>query len=203
MRRSLRLLAGIGVLATVTTACSIQPDAAPQNLPAERTAVFGEPATGDEAAGQNRIYLLAPAPAGDAEVLRSVPRDVPTGARAVLESLFAGPNVDERSAQLDTAMPADVRLLSTRTVGDVLTIDLNDAFDDLTTVGLRQAVAQIVITATDIEGIRAVQLRVDGEPRVWPRGNGELTDRPLTAFDFPGLVESTQPEFPGAPSARS
>jgi hypothetical protein len=35
---------------------------------------------------------------------------------------------------------------------------------------------------------------------VWPRGNGELTDDPLTAYDFPGLVESTQPAFPGTPS---
>ena len=30
-------------------ACSIQPDAAPTDLPAERADVFGEPATGDEA----------------------------------------------------------------------------------------------------------------------------------------------------------
>jgi hypothetical protein len=203
MTRTLRLLGLVGAVLTVVTACSIQQESAPQNLPAERTAVFGEPPTGGEATGRNRIYLLAPAAAGEAEVLRSVPRDVPTGARAVLESLFAGPNADERAAQLDTAIPAEVRLLSTRTVGDVLTIDLNDAFDDLTTVGLRQAVAQIVITATEIDGIRAVQLRVEGEPRVWPRGNGELTDRPLTAFDFPGLVESSQPAFPGTPAAQT
>jgi spore germination protein GerM len=192
----------IGVVAVAIGGCSIQPEATPRDLDEERTAVFGDPATGDVAAGQNRIYLLAPAGAGDAELLRSVPRDVPTGAAAVLESLFAGPNADERRDGLDTAIPADVELLSTRTIGQVLTIDLNDAFEDLTTVGLRQAVAQIVTTATDIEGINAVQLRVDGEPRVWPRGNGELTDRPLTAYDFPGLIESTQPPFPGTPAAQ-
>jgi spore germination protein GerM len=114
--------------------------------------------------------------------------------------LFAGPNATERDAQLDTAIPAGVELIAARPVGQLLTIDLNDAFDELNTDGLRLAVAQIVSTATDIEGIESVQLRVDGEPRVWPLGNLELTDRPLTKFDYPGLVESSQPAFPAIPS---
>jgi hypothetical protein len=203
MTARVRLLGALIVVVATATGCAIRPEAAPRDLSAERTAVFGEPATGDVAEGRNRIYLLAPPGVGGAQLLRSVPRDVPSGARAVLESLFAGPNADERQAQLDTAVPAGVELLSTRTVGRVLTVDLNDAFDDLTTVALRQAVAQIVVTATGLPGIRSVQLRFNGQPRVWPRGNGELTERPLTAFDFPGLVESTQPAFPGAPAVRT
>ena len=182
------------------TGCSIQPEASPNDLPDERANVFGEPATGDEAAGTNRIYLLAPPDVEAPQRLRSVQRDVPTAAESVLESLFAGPNADERDAQLDTAIPADVELLDARPVGQVLTVDLNDVFDELTPDGLRLAVAQIVSTATDIDGVRSVQLRIDGEPRVWPLGNGELTDRPLTQYDYPGLVESSQPEFPAIPS---
>jgi spore germination protein GerM len=203
MKAGIRLVAALTVVVAGAASCAIQPEAAPRDLSAERTVVFGEPATGDVAAGRNRIYLLAPAGVGGSQLLRSVPRDVPTGPRAVLESLFAGPNADERQAQIDTAIPASVELLSTRTIGRVLTVDLNDAFDDLTTVGLRQAVAQIVVTATGVGGIRSVQLRVDGQPRVWPRGNGELTDRPLTVYDFPGLVESTQPAYPGIPAVRT
>ena len=182
------------------TGCSIQPEASPNDLPDERAKVFGEPATGDEAAGTNRIYLLAPPDVEAPQRLRSVQRAVPTAADSVLESLFAGPNADERDAQLDTAIPADVELLDARPVGQVLTVDLNDVFDELTPDGLRLAVAQIVSTATDIDGVRSVQLRIDGEPRVWPLGNGELTDRPLTQYDYPGLVESSQPEFPAIPS---
>jgi hypothetical protein len=182
------------------TGCSIQPEASPNDLPDERANVFGEPATGDEAAGTNRIYLLAPPDVEAPQRLRSVQRDVPTAAQSVLESLFAGPNADERDAQLDTAIPADVELLDARPVGQVLTVDLNDVFDELTPDGLRLAVAQIVSTATDIDGVRSVQLRIDGEPRVWPLGNGELTDRPLTQYDYPGLVESSQPAFPAIPS---
>jgi spore germination protein GerM len=196
-----RLVAVLLALVAVVSACAIQPESAPNDLSEERTAVFGEPATGDEAAGTQRIYLLAPPDPQQPQRLRSVSRDVPTGASAVLGSLFAGPNAEERDAQLDTAIPSDVELIGTpRPIGQVLTVDMNDVFGDLTPDGLRLAVAQIVTTATDIDGVRAVELRIDGTPRVWPLGNGELTDRPLTAYDYPGLVESTQPAFPGVPT---
>ena len=197
----MRRVAAVMLIALAAFAgCSIQPEASPNDLPEERANVFGEPATGDEAAGTNRIYLLAPPDVEAPQRLRSVQRDVPPAADSVLESLFAGPNADERDEQLDTAIPADVVLLSARPVGQLLTVDLNDVFDDLTPDGLRLAVAQIVSTATDIDGVQSVQLRIDGEPRVWPLGNGELTDRALTQYDYPGLVESSQPAFPAIPS---
>jgi hypothetical protein len=196
-RLVLVLLAVTGLL----SACAIQPEATPNDVPAERSGVFGDPTTGDVAAGSNRVFLLAPTDAEEPQRLRSVLRDVGGTPADVLQSLFAGPNADERAEQLDTAIPTDVELMSTpRTVGEILTIDLNDVFAELTPDGLRLAVGQIVTTATEIDGVRAVQLRIDGEPRVWPRGNGELTDDALTEFDFPGLVESSQPEFPGTPS---
>jgi len=198
-----RAFAVVCLVAVCSSACSIRPEAAPNDLPAERSAAFGEAATGDEAAGENRVFLLAPADSNEPLRLRSVLRDVPPTASAVLGSLFSGPNDSERESQLDTAIPADVELLSTRTVGGVLTIDVTDVFDDLNTDGLRLAVAQIVITATEIENVQSVRLRVDGEPRVWPTGNGELTARALTPYDYPGLVESTQPSFPAIPSQNS
>ncbi|HYN33540.1 MAG TPA: GerMN domain-containing protein [Ilumatobacteraceae bacterium] len=192
------------VIAALGSSCSIQPEASPNDLPAERSNVFGDPATGDEAAGTNRVYLLVPADTDQPDRLRSVLRDVPTEPAAVLESLFAGPNTEERNEGLDTAIPADVELQSApRTVGQVLTIDVNDVFDALNTQSLQLAVAQIVNTATTIEGVEFVQLRIDGDPRVWPLGSGELTDRPLTAFDYPGLAESSQPAFPGIPSQQA
>lgn len=197
----MRRVVALAVFALASFAgCSIQPEASPNDLPDEVANVFGDPSTGDEAAGTNRIYLLAPPDVEAPQRLRSVQRAVAPAAESVLESLFAGPNADERDAQLDTAIPADVELLDARPVGQVLTVNLNDVFDDLTPDGLRLAVAQIVSTATDIDGVQSVQLRIDGEPRVWPLGNGELTDRPLTQYDYPGLVESSQPALPAIPS---
>ena len=196
----MKVMLVLAVAAIAIAGCSIQPEGAPNDLPDERADVFGDPATGDEAAGTNRIYLLAPTDLAAPQQLRSAQRDVPTAAASVLASLFAGPNQSERDAQIDTAIPADIELLAARSVGPVLTVDLNDVFDELTPDGLRLAVAQIVSTATDIEGVESVQLRIEGEPSVWPIGNGELTSRPLRKYDYPGLVESTQPAFPGIPS---
>ena len=86
------------------------------------------------------------------------------------------------------------------TVETRMTVEVSDAFGDLTPEALRLAVAQIVATASEIDGVEAVQLRIDGTARVWPLGSGELTDRPLTVYDYPGLIESTQPAFPAIPT---
>ena len=189
------------LLVVAIAGCSIQPDASPSDVPQEQASIFSDAETGDVAAGSNIVYLLAPSEPEGPQQLRSVSRDVPAAAAAVLRSLFAGPNEEEREEELDTAIPSDLELLSARTVGQILTVDVVDAFGELTPDGLRFAVAQIVSTATGIDGIQAVQLQIDGEPRVWPLGNGQLTDRPLTVYDYPGLIESTQPAFPAIPSA--
>ena len=60
----------------------------------------------------------------------------------------------------------------------------------------------IVFTATEIQGVRAVRLRVDGQDQRWPKGDGETREGALTVYDFPGLVQSAQPPYPAVPSPR-
>ena len=189
------LLAGL-----LAAACGIEPDSSPNELPdEERIQVIV--VTGEEATGTSRIYLLAPADQDEPSRLRSVSRDVPNDAPSLLTSLFAGPNADEQDQRLGTAIPRDIELLDQRTIGRVLTINVTDVFGELTPEALRLATAQIVVTADEVEGVDAVRIRIDGEPRAWPVGNGELTDEPLTIYDYPGLVESSQPPLPAVPSA--
>ena len=82
----------------------------------------------------------------------------------------------------------------------MLTVDVSSVLEELDAVDLRYAVAQIVTTVTAIDEVNAVRIEVDGEDRLWPRGDGELTALPLTAYDYPGMVESTQPDYPAVPS---
>ena len=49
--------------------------------------------------------------------------------------------------------------------------------------------------------MQQVRLRVDGENQGWPTGDGEVTDRPLTIYDYPEFLETSQPDFPALPSA--
>ena len=83
----------------------------------------------------------------------------------------------------------------------MLTVDVTDHLGELTPEALRTAVAQIVTTASGIDGIEAVRLQVDGvdQPQLWPVGSGELTALPLRVYDYPGLIESTQPALPALP----
>lgn len=188
------------LLAAAFAGCAVSEDAGPRDIPLDDLGNFGVAVAGGEAVGTSRIYLLAPSDGTDEARLRSVARDVPAEPVAVLESLISGPNADELAAQLLTAIPPELAIRSARTIGRVLTVDMNDALGELRTDGLRLALAQIVNTAGEIEGVEAVRLRVDGENRPWPTGNLELVERPLTTYDYPGLVESTQPAYPAIPS---
>ena len=186
-----------------TGGCGIAPDSAPRDVaPTERNLTVNAVSDGDEAGGTSRIYLVAPSEAGDPSLLRSTSRDVASGATPLIKSLLAGPNPDELASRLVTNIPQETQLLSTDSSGDVLTVDVSPEITELSGDLLVLAVAQIVFTATEIEGVRAVRLRVDGQDQRWPKGDGETSEGTLTVYDFPGLVESAQPPYPAVPSPR-
>ena len=133
--------------------------------------------------------------------LRAVRRTEPASPVELLESLVAGANEQETSIGLSSAIPSDLEIISARTVGTRLTIDVNDVLEDLSDRGLRQALAQIVATAVGIDQVQVVRLQVDGEIQTWPTGDGENTDEPLSIYDYPGFLETTQPNFPTPPPA--
>lgn len=191
-----RWLAGATAVVALT-ACGVQPDAAPRDLPEEeRTiAVDGGP-SGSDASGANRIYLVAP---GEERLLRSVPRQAETRAE-LIEILLAGPNDEELAAQYSSFIPPSTELISARTQGQVLTIDVRGGIAELSGQNLAQALAQIVYTANELDGVEAVQLRVDDEELAWPKASGETTSDPLRIYDYPNLVVTAQPEFPTLPA---
>ena len=185
--------------ALLLAACGIDPDAGPRMVPAEQRVELDE---SDQAAGQSsgasRVYLVAEE--GNGRVLRSVLRDVPQRAPDVMQALFAGPNEEEIEEGLQTAVPVDTELLSARIVGPTLVVDVSPQILELQSTALRLAVAQIVFTAGELEGVRSVTLRVDGQSQAWPAGQGDLQEKALTVYDFPGYAESAQPAYPPVPS---
>lgn len=190
----------IGALVALV-GCTIGPEAAPRDVPAEdRTPLVIGGSEAAATAGDARIYLVAPAEPGQQRQLRSAPRDVAPGPDALLGVLFGGPNQSELDARLVSAIPNDSVLLSTRTVGETLFVDVSDELLELTGEALTLAVAQIVFTAAEIPGIQTVRLRVEGEDQNWPRGDGQPRSGSLRIYDFPGLVESAQPAYPGLPA---
>lgn len=191
------------VAAGMFCSCSIREDPEPRAIPEDDANVFGaNTATGDVATGDRSIYLVTPTGADEQPQLRSVRRqDASSDPLDLLTSLVAGPNPDEGGAGLSSVIPSELVIRDARTVGTRLTINMNDELSTLSDSGLRLALAQIVATASEIDEVQQIRLRVNGENRSWPTGSGEVTDQPLSIYDYPGFVETSQPAFPALPTA--
>lgn len=191
------------LLMTLTAAsCSIDAETTPRNIAArdrrDLSANFDQAA--GAATGSGRIYLLSPEVIGQPRTLQSVARDVGDTPANALQALFEGPNTDELQALLRSAIPPGTRLLDVAQSGGELVVNVSSELQQLTGEALINGVAQIVLTASEITGVTGVSIAIDGVPQQWPAASGELQSEPLTRYDFPGLVVSSQPAFPSVPS---
>jgi hypothetical protein len=201
-RRICRAALALAACLAILTGCAIQPDNAPRIIPPdERGQLDPVPPGAAEATGQSRIYLVAGESSGGDRELRTVLRDVgPPTPEAVLAALVDGPNRGELDAGMTSEVPPESTLHSARLVVGTLNVDISDELLEKPGSSLRFAVAQIVFTASELDGVRTVRIRVDGQIRAWPDGQGELQTAPLTVYDYPGIAESAQPPYPPVPS---
>jgi hypothetical protein len=196
-------LALICVAALAVSACGIANDAAPRDIPLQqRSALIDAPVQAPATStGTDRIFLLAPQLPDQPSRLRATPRDVGPSIEARLNSLFGPLSVAEAQARLLTAIPEGLNLHSaTLQTNGTLTIDVTDEILSLSSGALIESVAQIVFTALEVRNVQRVQLLVNGTSQQWPGGDGSLRTTALSAFDFPGLIETSQPNFPAVPS---
>ena len=148
------------------------------------------------------IYLLDTdgADAASAPVLTPVARDVAETIDNTLATLFAGPTIREDNADLRTAIPSTVRLLSATPNGDVVTVDITDEMAALAPAQLIAATGQIVLTATGVAGVSGVVITVAGADRPWPKADGTTTTDPLTRDDYVELLPADARTTPSVPA---
>jgi spore germination protein GerM len=193
-----RLVAVIAVLLGLlggATGCGVSTDSRPHEI-SQASVPEGDTSTQASSAGQggeetdvwflqgenDEVTLIARA--------RTVRR--PKTARGVLEALLLdGPNETERAFNITTAIPSSTTLADDPEItdGDVLVIDLSDGLFEVRGDELRNAYAQLVCTATELDGVRAVIFELDGEQISAFDGNGRSTRRPLRCEDYAGLLE--------------
>ena len=195
----------VGLVLVGATSCSIDADGTPRGIPkrdqSDLGSDFDQPA--GAATGSGRIYLLSPEVLGQPRTLQSVAREVGDTPDSAMKALFEGPNTAELQALLRSAIPPGTRVLDVSRSGNVLVVNLSNELQQLTGEALIDGVAEIVLTGTEVTGISAVSIEIDGVPQQWPAASGELQSEPLTRYDFPGLVLSSQPAFPSVPSPGS
>lgn len=197
----------VALVAAALAGCGIGVDGTPRDVSADRQRDFeiDNPTAPDEGTGSGDsdglVYLVRESSTGDPAVIKAVHRDVAATAQALMESLLAGPTAAEQSARLSTAIPPGTSLLGVQFVDPgVLAVDLSEDILSATGDALVDAVAQIVLSMTQLERVEAVKLLVEGQEQQWPRGDGVVVSTPLSEYDFPGRVATTQPDYPPIPS---
>ena len=132
------------------------------------------------------VYLIRRE--GDETRLQGVEREVPDATRpgARLDALLQPITSDEQALGLTSSIPTDTAVLGADLTGESqeLVIDLTEALFDVEGTELALAFAQIVYTVTEMEGVRRVRFRVDGEPRRALDAEGIEQDGAVTTADY-------------------
>jgi Sporulation and spore germination len=179
--------AGLALVAAVSAGCGLPDDEAPRELAADQIP-FGllEPSESgpspEEVPGGTVVQLYFVEDDRLVEVDREIASDDP---RPVIESLLQGLAADDPSSA-ETLIPADTAVNDVRREGSILVIDLNEGITSIRGPEQRQALAQLVFTATGLEGVTGVQFFVNGEPLNAISDFGEVS-RPVDRGDYVSL----------------
>jgi spore germination protein GerM len=204
VHRIVAVLVAVAALAALA-GCGIPNDSQPRNVAeSERLQLADQKAPAQAASSVGpKVYFLSQAPNGQ-DRLQPAGRNVSSTPTAVLTELLNGLTKEEQQERRwRTSIPADTKLMSATQESDgTLVIDLNQAFFQATSENQIKAVAQIVFTATGIDGVQRVKILVEGQPQGWLRGDGtaQPVGEPLTQYAYPELNPTSQPEYPPAPS---
>lgn len=206
--RRLRAVAAAGVTGAVLAACGVPTGDEPRTIAASEVPYgLASPGTATSAPSsepqQERawIYLVGP---DEALVPRG--RDVGFGTleerlAELLVALSAGPSQRERNSRLSTALPPDLELAVSGIEEGTATIDFSGIGEAPSGLEGRQAVAQLVLTATTLPGVESVLLTSDGDPVEAPLPGGELTDEPLLPADYAVFLMPPPPATPATEPA--
>jgi len=185
------------VLLLAAVGCGLRQDDKPRELriDAKTKALLGNPSTTSTVlrnapTDQHQLYLVR-SQTGSTESLVPVVVAIPSPAepadlpRAIIEKLVTGPPVTE---DLKTFIPQGTQVLGVVLHGNVLDVDLSKELSQVESTSQRVAVAQIVFTATAIDGIEFVRFSINGSPTPVPLDDKTSeVGAEISRDDFPKL----------------
>lgn len=190
----------VSVAGAVLGACGIPTDTKARDITGIDVQQDAAPSDADAAdASPMRIYLT------NNNRLAGVNRARGAGPEDAIKALLAGPTQTESKAGLGTSIPPGTELLAPpRRLGDgSLLIDVSRNLFAVDGEAQTKALAQIVFTAMDVDGVTGVRVTVEHEPHAWNTSDGRRSDGALTKFDFPVLNPTQIPDIipPAQPAA--
>jgi hypothetical protein len=160
----------------------------PTNVPPGFTAPT-DPGAIPPAAGEPAVYFADARGHLVASPVRIRPGTTSAALQAVLTRLTAGPSTEQSGRGLATALPPSITLQVVDVADQRATLALGG--DQLPPTDQTTAIAEIVLTATSVDGITSVRLTLDDRPLEAPLIGGVLTTRTLTAADYRSLIRPT------------
>ncbi len=118
-------------------------------------------------------------------------------AKAAVEQLLKGPNVQEKEVGMFTAVPDGTLFLGVSVADKVATVDLSKEFESGGgTLSMSLRLAQVVYTLTQFPSVEKVQFRLDGKPVEVFGGEGLILDHPVGRADYEELTPAILVEAP-------
>lgn len=181
MRRLVTLLAVV-LVAGLAAGCSTPVDSGPKTL---RAASIPEdlrsalPTTTTTALSGDSEEVTVYFIQGDrlAPVKRRV--NTPVTVEKVLQKLFAGPTRAEELEGLRSYISGDSTVLGAPVEARIVTVDVSKNFALGLATDQIVAVAQVVFTAVDVQGVTGVLFAENGRRLEVPEGDGSATSAPL------------------------
>jgi Sporulation and spore germination len=144
-----------------------------------------------------KIFLLDPT-----QQLTPVQRLIvsPAPLSSVLASLVVGPTSSEAANGTNTAIPSSVRVLSVSTEDNVVTVNFNSAFAEITGAATELAVSQVVATVVTQNGQgTGVVFEISGVRTSVPIASGAEVFGPVYALQFVTAPTTTTTAPPASP----
>ncbi len=118
--------------------------------------------------------------------LVSVTHLVPARAdpKRVIDELLSGPTDSERSGSLRSAIPDAAAVDEVKVSGGKATVGLSSAFSEIPAADQLLAVAQLVLTLTDLRGIGLVEFTVGDAAAAVPLPNGDTSTGSVSRDDY-------------------
>jgi hypothetical protein len=181
------------LLALLGAGCGVPQDSQPRPLDPAVAPFRLQPEQVPRPTGESRVGLYFVR--DDRVVLTTRRAEGPVGLRGLLDLVIAGPTAEESALGRNSALPSSVTVedVTERAGNAVITLG---GPQEVVSAMRAQAVAQIVATLTP-NLVRTVRFRYDGTDLRVPRGDGSLTEAPLTREDYSGII-ATPPPGPAA-----
>lgn len=185
LRSSRRFAVGpataVTLAALVLSSCGISMDSTPRGM---ELAVSTTTTIENNEVGDQTVILYY----GLEESIVPVPAQVPDDqVSTLLRQLLKPPPKDDTDSQLRSSIPSGTRLRSATQRGTVLVVDLSEDFGNVVGASRQKAIAQIVMSATQLDSIREVRFRIDGEDIQIPSPTRGDVDT-VSACDFKGML---------------